>query len=381
MKKLIVILVVILSTILYVTGAMWLAPIRLTWNSGSSSTPVAAITSDGNTIHFVWSDSTPGNYEIFHKCYHLDSWLPLHRLTYNSGQSCEPDVVLDSSGNVLVIWQDDTPGNDEIFYKISTDKGDTWTAVTRLTWNAGASQSPAVSFLGSIFVVWSQEDTATGKYDICFKRTYEGWGPTQKLTWGSGYNVQPDIVRDSTGRTHVAWFDDQPLVAQQTEIYYKNSDDGATWSPKQRLTYSHHARHPKLATYSTDTICLVWTNGESDADVYFKRSVSGGNTWTAPTRLSWNNGRSTQPNIAIDSNNDFHIIWYDNTPGNYEIFYKKCDNQGWGGLVWGPNERLTWNAGDSILPVINANPSGSELFVVWSDDTPGNREIFCKIHI
>jgi len=46
--------------------------------------------------------------------------------------------------------------------------------------------------------------------------------------------------------------------------------------------------------------------------------------WTLK-RLTWNSGYSGDPAIASGAYNHIHVVWYDNTPGNYEIFYKKKD--------------------------------------------------------
>jgi len=45
--------------------------------------------------------------------------------------------------------------------------------------------------------------------------------------------------------------------------------------------------------------------------------------WTSAKRLTWTSGHSLDPAIAIDSSGNLHIVWHDDTPGNYEIYYKK----------------------------------------------------------
>jgi hypothetical protein len=46
-------------------------------------------------------------------------------------------------------------------------------------------------------------------------------------------------------------------------------------------------------------------------------------TWISPKRLTWTSGNSYDPAIAKDSNNHIHVVWYDDTPGVNEIYYKK----------------------------------------------------------
>lgn len=45
--------------------------------------------------------------------------------------------------------------------------------------------------------------------------------------------------------------------------------------------------------------------------------------WTGAKRITRTSGRSLYPSIAIDSINTIHVVWWDFTPGNGEIYYMK----------------------------------------------------------
>ncbi len=72
-------------------------------------------------------------------------------------------------------------------------------------------------------------------------------------------------------------------------------------------------------------------------------AVAYGDTWTTNKRLTNNAGASFYPAIAVDGSN-IYVVWEDDTPGNPEIYFKKSDD---GGATWTTNKRLTNNAGDS----------------------------------
>jgi hypothetical protein len=97
-------------------------------------------------------------------------WTPAMRLTWTSGGSWFPAITVDSSGHLHVVWSDSTPGNDEIYCKQSTDAGVTWTASQRLTWNSGPSQYPAssVDSSGNLHIVWS--DYTPGNIEIYYRK-------------------------------------------------------------------------------------------------------------------------------------------------------------------------------------------------------------------
>jgi len=96
-------------------------------------------------------------------------------------------------------------------------------------------------------------------------------------------------------------------------------------------------------------------------------------TWSAPQRLTWTSGSSSQPVITVAACGFLHVAWYDSTPGNNEIYYKRSTDAG---ATWSIPQKLTWNSGSSLDPPIDAG--GSAAHLVWSDYTPGNYEIYYK---
>lgn len=44
--------------------------------------------------------------------------------------------------------------------------------------------------------------------------------------------------------------------------------------------------------------------------------------WTVSRRITWTSGESCDPATAIDSGGTIHVVWYDDSLGNYEIYYK-----------------------------------------------------------
>jgi hypothetical protein len=98
-------------------------------------------------------------------------------------------------------------------------------------------------------------------------------------------------------------------------------------------------------------------------------------TWEKTKRLTWNIGTSRNPSTAVDSSNIIHVVWQDNSKNNnYEILHKKSTD---GGATWSKFKRLTWNSGTSLVPSI-AIDSSDNIHVFWEDDSKGNFEIFRK---
>ena len=361
-------------------GQTWSSPTRLTWNSGLSSVPCVAADS-GNRIHVVWHDDTPIIREIYYKR-SLDggtSWSGLSRLTWNSGSSNDPAIAADSSDGIHIVWSDRSPGNYDILHKRSTNSGASWSGITRLTWNAGSSLRPDISADTSsgIHIVWVDE--TPGNKEIYYKRSTDCgavWSGITRLTWSAGSSECPAIAADSAGGVYVVW-EEWPSDYSDAEIFFKcSTDSGVSWSKPTRLTWNDDDTwKPDIAVDSSSRIHVVWQDWKSDNfDIFYKNSTNGGAAWSGVKRLTWNAGGSTYPSIAVDSGNGIYVVWGDKTPLNYEIFYKQSTDVGgtWSGIT-----RLTWSSGESYGPFISTD-SGGGIHVTWRDDTPGNLEIYYK---
>jgi hypothetical protein len=96
--------------------------------------------------------------------------------------------------------------------------------------------------------------------------------------------------------------------------------------------------------------------------------------WTPVKRLTWTSGYSFAPVVAVDPSDAIHVVWFDSTPGNYALYYKRSTD---GGANWSALKRLTWNSSDAFGPALAVASSG-DLHLVWEDETAGVEEIFYR---
>ncbi len=80
------------------------------------------------------------------------------------------------------------------------------------------------------------------------------------------------------------------------------------------------------------------------------------------TRLTENPGHSVAPAVA-GSGSNVYIVWSDDSYGNSEIVWKKSTDNG---ATW-ITTRLTSNTGKSEAPAVAV--SGSDVHIVWQDES------------
>lgn len=352
----------------------WLPSSRITWNTGNETFVDIAATSLEN-IYLIYESDSTGNYEIYFKK-STDGgigWSELKRLTWNSGDSRNPvlsAVQANPYDKLYIAWTDDLHGNYEIYYKKSEDSGETWSAIERLTWNSGDSVNPDIhsNSNNEVQIVW--QDDKSGNKEIYFKYSSDGgatWAPYSQLTWNAGFSRFPVVTENLNDKVHVFWDDNSQ---GDYAIYYNRSTDGGvSWSGSMNITDINNSTSPYVASDPNNHyLQLVWSKNNT----FHMKSTNDGVNWSSPINIS-GFGNSYRPTISIGSDSQLHVVWYDSFDS--EIYYSESTSLG---DSWGSSERLTWTSGYSIDPKIAVNPISNLINIVWIDNSAGNFEIYFK---
>ncbi len=324
---------------------------------------------------------------------------------WNTGISENPDIAIDNNGVIHVIWQDSSDigfGNDqEIFYINNTGVG--WSNPIVISddqnlWNNESSQYPSIAIDNNdvIHVVW--HDNTNGEWGVDTEIMYtnyttSGWSNATVISddytgWNDDQSLVPKIATDINGTVHVVWYDDtNGKWGTDWEIMYANYTTSTSWSNATAISdiYGWNDQSsfwPDIATDSNGTVHVVWfddTNGEwgNDREIMYMNHTSTG--WSNASVISddntgWNDGLSEQPDITVDKDGIIHVVWQDSTDGTWgtdqEIMYSKYTVTGWSNIEVISDDSSGWNDDTSINPTILTDENGV-VHVVWEDHTNG----------
>jgi hypothetical protein len=154
----------------------------------------------------------------------------------------------------------------------------------------------------------------------------------------------------------------------------------AQWEPDVRLTNNADSSRIFFGNIhsiaaSGDTIHVVWYDkSDGNWEIYYMRSIDEGINWEKAIRLTNDPARSTHASIAVYGL-AVHIFWCEWKPGNPEIYYTHSTD---GGSTWEDEQRLTDDPNNSYGPAVSV--SGSYVHLVWVsyDYNSGDYEVHYK---
>jgi Neuraminidase (sialidase) len=133
-------------------------------------------------------------------------------------------------------------------------------------------------------------------------------------------------------------------------------DDGAF------ISMTGDCKYPAIAAEGTN-IVLTWLATEvRPASIYFQRSADEGKTWDSPRKISNANGDCLPPSIAVNSGT-VHLAWVDcGEVIDGELYYTRSLD---GGNTWEKSVIIVGNANSAQYPLIACG--GSNVYLIWQD--------------
>jgi len=174
-------------------------------------------------------------------------------------------------------------------------------------------------------------------------------------------------IASSGNNVYLAWMNP---VGSQAEIFFRAStNNGNTFGNIANISNTpSFSSQAKLAA-NGNIVYVVWqdfTNG-NNSEILLKKSVNRGLNFGNAINLSNNNGDSRDPSIELFGNNAVNVVWSDNTNLlKSDIFFKRSLDQG---NTFTDTINLSNTPGASLFPILKVSNFG-QTYVFWDDDSP-----------
>lgn len=318
-------------------------------------------------------------------------WSEAEIITKKStGDAYRQCISLDSNGTIHLVWKDTSDiqdaGSDWDLFYATKPKESFWTEQTLITPDSTQSitcLSIGIDSTNQVHVAWKQQTNLINDTDIYYMKgsVTNGWtDPLLISINSSGICSCPSLYVDAFDTIHLSWADTTPIQdsGSDADLYYVKKPFSQDWSNIELVTpkSTEDAIDPYLIAGLDQKIHLVWyekdNQGKSTNIYYSMRSVS--ESWSTPYNVSEGcPGTSSDPTIQIDSDNNVHIVWNDNSVlfdnGNdYDLFYRKKSSND----VWDEIELVTPKSQSNCKwPTMLIHEEA--VYVAWSDQTPYNQ--------
>jgi hypothetical protein len=424
----------------------------LTGEDVSSNSFMAAF---GNKVYVVWVDNstgTLGSYDIFFarstnggssfdKPIDISTPLRSNRSVY--GASYSPQIAIAGGNDVYVVWIEDAyaPSRDRadshILLAKSSDGGSSFqrpldisggrSGIPELNSSSlSSSSSPpldyplyssnpqiATSKDGSAYVVWTVHPliTATGTQqgrigegDIFFTKVHPDGSSAEPINLSNnlGESRSPRIGA-SGSNIYVAWEDD---TRGDSEIFFRHiSGGGSVLGPVINISNNFlRDDKPQLAVNGSN-VSMIWQRagrnetGGTIAAIGFASSNDNGTTFSNPVQvtttkidpiigplhhlavtsaknLKGTGNMNSSSASANSSSTNTYVVWSDGTIGDRDIYFSKSNvtgNTPFPYYYW----TLSNNTGESVLPQLATSGNG-HVYVVWMDNSTGLYQIYLR---
>ncbi|MGE3152286.1 MAG: sialidase family protein [Nitrospiraceae bacterium] len=261
------------------------------------------------------------------------SWTPEQRLTAGAGAFRLSMAVTDS--RVDLVWSDFRNGQWQIYYLRSRDAGVTWNTGQPIVLvgehDTGRAQVASVG--EAIHIVWSNAPhdhapcyTMRHCPEVYYLQSIDGgdtWSRLTRLTFDQPFSGRPDIAVISD-TVLVSYDEDKDNNESHEQHLLRSSDGGRTWEPSVRLSTAPGVSDHGSLIASNGTVHLAWHDGRDpdNMEIYYRYSTDRGLTWSAEENLSRGPRISSTPLLAATTHY-LHAIWLDRRTGTDQVWYHR----------------------------------------------------------
>ena len=400
----------------------------------SQISPAVSMNAGGNYI-ITWTDLRLFNYDIYCQKYNASGITQGENINLNDGSTGSEyfsNVELMNSGNFVVAWLHNI-GTQDVHFRQFNSEGVPISDEFKV--NDGEGYASKWSFSvpslgmdndGNVVISWS--DFRNGNYDI-YNQQYTNngtkLGVNNKVNddLGTTNQIWPVIAQNENGYAVIAWLDKRNHENDYFyDIYFQCYDSSGnklgsnvlvgggylpavamsddeefiiSWRASSNIHYSRFdisgnvisnsikvndtetgwRESPAITFDDRGYVVVVWADSrDGDSDIFYQRYNSIGTALGVNTKVNDDEGDRNQysPDIAVDGEGKFVIVWDDNRNGESDIYLQRYNSAG---TVQGPNLKVVDEEENAsqYFPTISMNSSGT-FVIAWRDERPATDE-------
>ncbi|MCE7739201.1 MAG: hypothetical protein KAU62_08510 [Candidatus Heimdallarchaeota archaeon] len=368
--------------------------------------PQVFVDIQGN-IHTLWEDrsdylSCGLDVDIFYKWYNIvtKTWSATEVVSTESiDDSVQPDIVVDTGGNVHTIWKDisnyDGSGlDDDVFYKRKDANTGSWTSTLVLSYfsdSISLGPSICIDSEDNVHSVWFDFTNYQGSgidgdlfYSVLDSETFQ-WSSIDVIsTESTADSFYPHITADSEDNIHVSWGDytDYLGTGSDADIFYKRWIKSVNYWTTTEVISAHSLNiDPSIDAVvevaDDGTVYVSWQDYSgfygvgTDPDICLNVWDPILGEWSGAYIVSmYSSDYSYDPSLYVDYSGELHCVWMDSSDyagsdTDFDIWYSSFDPIS---KSLSTPEVLTDNIDTSSVPNIVSDNKGF-LYLVFSDSS------------
>ncbi|MCX6842471.1 MAG: hypothetical protein NTX53_09355 [candidate division WOR-3 bacterium] len=311
----------------------WQAETVLTNRQSNCFQPGVGCDSAGD-VHVLWHVGTWPDCGIWAKRYNATThhWRADTLIDSASTSQLQqyPSVAcVPGPGDVDVVWYGtpDTGGLPQVFFKEWSQSSGWDSAMQTSTASVNHDQvSVAAGKNGDVTVVWCGMDFGGSHNQVCCRRRTGGvWQDAELVSDipGDMSQYSPGVAIDRGGAVHVVWHGRSPMNIYQ-QVFHRERDS-IGWSGIDSISgiRAYQQQYPSIACDAAGRCHAVWCSkgGTEHLQLAYAQKDTDG-IWSSPMILTGlDSGSVNHPSITCDAGSGIHIVWYDNSSGNQDVYY------------------------------------------------------------
>lgn len=349
----------------------WSPPLLLSIDNGNYSDGVEIVVDSMDNLHVFWHEESAvfegvTYHEIIYRMHNSSNqvWEKSKIIFTGSDRNSKPyfyTIAIDSFDNIHLLWThriiENTILLDELRYAKLNSKTREWSEIEVITSDSDSPSSYnsiAIDSESNVHVVWSNTVYKTDFLSLevmymNFQTSTNSWSNAIHVSKDDEiFSFDPQIAIDTQDTVHIVWTEgtiineevvtNDELDVIHGEIMYRNyilkKDSWSTpeiVSSRDQIIGDRNRGNPEIAIDSEGNIHIIWVDpsasnpADYDNALFYRRYSPLSQTWTTATILThFISGHRHSPSLAIDADDSLHIAWADKSETIIRnIFYTK----------------------------------------------------------